>query len=68
MTGGAITNKKALDGIKDGLKSLIDSDYKPNSADKEDTGVKIPVPDSKQPVTQGDYQKNPETGKWEPKK
>ncbi|WP_294662562.1 hemagglutinin repeat-containing protein [uncultured Fusobacterium sp.] len=68
LTGGAITNKKALDGIKDGLKSLIDPNYKPNSANKENTGVKIPVPDSKQPVTQGNYQKNPETGKWEPKK
>lgn len=68
LTGGAITNKKALDGIKDGLKSLIDPNYKPNSANKENIGVKIPVPDSKQPVTQGNYQKNPETGKWEPKK
>ena len=69
LTGGAITNKTALESIREGLKSLLDPNYKSNSKkNEENAGIKVPVPDSKQPVTQGDYQKNPETGKWEPKK
>ena len=56
LTGGAITNKNALDGFKNGLASL-----KGGSAKAET----VPTPPTKAPVTEGQYVKNPETGKWE---
>ena len=56
LTGGAITNKNALDGFKKGLESL-----KGGSAKAET----VPTPPTKAPVTEGQYVKNPETGKWE---
>ena len=56
LTGGAITNKNALDGFKNGLKSLKGGNAKVET---------VPTPPTKAPVTEGQYVKNPETGKWE---
>ena len=56
LTGGAITNKNALDGFKNGLKSLKGGNTKVET---------VPTPPTKAPVTEGQYVKNPETGKWE---
>ncbi|MGL5657056.1 MAG: hemagglutinin repeat-containing protein, partial [Fusobacteriaceae bacterium] len=52
LTGGGITNKKSLDGFREGANSLID-------------GPKTKVETPKVVPVDGQYKKNAETGKWE---
>nr|WP_130891786.1 hemagglutinin repeat-containing protein [Fusobacterium ulcerans] len=58
LTGGAITNKNALDGFQKGAESLNGTKQTPEVSGGENSN-KTPV------VSGGQYVKNPETGKWE---
>lgn len=62
LTNGSIRTKEALDGIRNGINSTVKTNNQSSSTGSSTGAV---APPQNQPISQGTYQKNPATGKWE---